>query len=317
MGGGTVFRGVVARLMGAAAASAAVTQRTEAFCHVQPPPSDFSKDQDDIFPMLMQSQEDIFEIEDDIEEFTSQSILQFEQQGSTPEKTERSSEPGLRQAIFSTLPTEEEVEEATNELHAALNISFVTEVLDPQESLSDSVVDFPSHEDVVDATPTPSYEREMVTSSHSLTQVGKFAVEAFQLIQTNSRVQDAVKSLARDPAVWNAVMSNEKVLELTQDEVGVIEDSDLELIDEDASATTLALKLCGFVANSTKAYYKAYYNYLTGMFLSVLQNMFGSMEKTLLAKGTSSTKDKTVASCMMLAVAVVIVVVVRRSFRMH
>jgi hypothetical protein len=40
--------------------------------------------------------------------------------------------------------------------------------------------------------------------------------------------------------------------------------------------------------------------------------MFSSVENTLCSKETASTVDRTVASCMMLAVAVLLVVLVKR-----
>ncbi|MCO5560499.1 hypothetical protein L7F22_014114 [Adiantum nelumboides] len=199
-----------------------------------------------------------------------------------------------------------------------------------KESLSDSMVGITMNAGDMDMSPPLAQNRELapsLSSSEAGNHPGNFAVEnspvmqAFQLLQTNPKVQEVVKSLARDPAVWNAMLSNEKVLELaqenshdTQDAFGYDDDDDDDDEDEFLEmmelGTKFASKFYGLVTRT-----KVYYGYVRRKLFSILDSMFGSMEKTLLTKQGASAKDKTVTSCMMLAVAVVVVVVVQRSLK--
>ncbi|KAH7439918.1 hypothetical protein KP509_04G081900 [Ceratopteris richardii] len=159
---------------------------------------------------------------------------------------------------------------------------------------------------------TSPHARGNDVSTQSHHQLGKFAREAFQLLQRNPKVQDAVKSLACDPAVWRAVMNNEKVLELAQ-EAQSTEASGDEHIVREKDIEMFASKFYGFVTRRTTGYYE----YIKESLFSILQNMFGFIGKPEGMKGNNSSKDKTVTSCMMLAVAVVIVVVVGRHSKRH
>lgn len=327
-----MFRGV-ARLVGAATVGAAVAPTTGALCHVYPPVSNSSREQENPSAILNHVQKETCDVNADVKDFGSFVNVRFELEEGTAEKEEGSRGTGLRQLVFYPPPTEEEVEEATKELHAALHLALPAEGSMPEGNSADSEEEFTMNEDDIDIA---SHKRELADSSSSSKSLGNFALEnspvmqAFQLLKTNPKVQDVVKSLACDPAVWNAVLSNEKVLELAQEEARHSQDSfdddeeeygddyddeddDDDLYEMKELATVVASKFYGLVRRT-----KVYYSFVRGKLFSVLDTMFGSMEKTLLrTKGGTSAKDKTVASCMMLAVAVVIVVVVRRGLRRH
>ncbi|MCO5581978.1 hypothetical protein L7F22_035867 [Adiantum nelumboides] len=330
MGGGTVFRGVT-RLVGAATVGAAVVPTQGALCHVRPPASSSLREQESLTVILDDAQKEFCDVNSNEKDFRSFANVRYDQEESEAEKGEGSRVASLRQLVFYPPPTEEEVEEATKELHAALNFSIPAQGFMAKESLSDSMVGITMNADDMDMTPPLAQDRELaplLSSSEAGNHPGNFAVEnspvmqAFQLLQTNPKVQEVVKSLAQDPAVWNAMLSNEKVLELAQEnspdtqEAFGYDDDDDDDDDEDEFCemmelgTKLATKFNGLVTRT-----KVYYGYVRRKLFSILDSMFGSMEKTLLTKQGASAKDKTVTSCMMLAVAVVVVVVVQRSLK--
>lgn len=315
-----MFRGM-ARLVGAATVGAAAVPTAGAFCHAHPPVSTSMREQENFSAMLNHSQKGSFDLNINPKDFGPSVDVRFEQEEcecSLAEKEEGG--PTLRRLVFSPPPTEEEVEEATKELHAALHLSIPTQGSPYEEEQPESTVGVASREDHMDITPEASDKRVTTSSFMSFNHLGTLAAEnssvmqAFQLLQTNPKVQDVVKSLACDPAVWNAVLSNEKVLELTQEDSESYNNDDSTFLEsKESGEVTLTSKLYGLVMTRTKVYYSC----VKGKVFSILNSMFGSMEKTIFSKEGRSTKDKTVASCMMLAVAVLIVVVMRRSLTRH
>lgn len=214
--------------------------------------------------------------------------------------------------IFSPAPSEEEVEVATKELHAALHLSIpastsTADVSEPMPMIENRGESVPTVDaDKVVDKPLPS-----LAAGLGLLAAGSNSVyQAFHLLQTNSKVQDAVKSLARDPAVWRAVLSNEKVQELTQtlhegqsenfcNKSGFVEEDGGEL-----NILTLTSKVCDFVTAKVLQ--------ILDKVVEIVGSIFSSVEKTFFSKENGTNLDRTVASCMMLAVAVLLVVVVKR-----
>ncbi|KAH7439832.1 hypothetical protein KP509_04G078600 [Ceratopteris richardii] len=132
-------------------------------------------------------------------------------------------------------------------------------------------------------------------------------VQALHLFQTNPNVQSAVKSIASDPAVWRAVLSNEKVKELTQNLRGGYEIPPLTIsvINEEPEVSAFkkfTTKVCDFLQGKILQ--------ILNKVAEIVSSMFSSVEKTFFSK--DSEIDKTVASCLMLAVAVLLVVYVKR-----
>lgn len=215
--------------------------------------------------------------------------------------------------IFTPAPSEEEVEEATKELHAALHLSIpastsTADVSQPTPMLENERELVPAGVDVekVADKPLPS-----LCAGLGLLAAGSGSVyQAFHLLQTNTKVQDAVKSLARDPAVWRAVLSNEKVLELTQtlqEGQGTISQKKSNFGKEEAEELNilkLTSKVCDFVTGKVLQ--------ILDKVVEIVGSIFSSVEKTFFSKENTTNLDKTVASCMMLAVAVLLVVVVKR-----
>eukprot|EP00250_Pteridium_aquilinum_P022750 c25657_g1_i1 orf=240-1214(+) len=323
MGGGTVFRGM-ARLMGVATAGAAAVPTTGALCHVHPPALTLMKEQESLLPSLNHSQKGLCGVKSNPKEFGSSVDVRFEFEEhdcSLAKKEEGSSGAALRGLVFSLPPTEEEVEEATKELHAALHLSMPAGgYLSEEDHRLDDMGALTSCEDGMNTAPKASDKRVTSISLPSSQHLSSLAVEsspvmqAFQLLQTNSKVQDVVKSLACDPAVWSALLNNEKMQEeLAREDPFDIEESNANVENStlqtmDPNERTFS-KVYGFVTTRTKVYY----SFVKGKLFSILNSMFGSMEKTIFSKEGTSTMDKTKASCMMLAVAVLIVVVLRRS----
>lgn len=302
-----MFRGM-ARLVGAAAVGvASAPPCPEAFCHARLPSS----------PTLHHSSSPSFppkppslslRLDDDVDD--------WEYPG--PEDWIDGPNSHL---VFAPVPSEEEVEEATKELHAALHLSIP---LSPPDK--DASSDEPSQRVLGDTTcetpPSISETEEEVdlplkTSSVLSNHLGLLAAgsspvyEAFHLLQTNPQVQGVVKSLACDPAVWNAVLNNEKVKKLTQ----CLYERDENLSDkkpvppEDESGgykyfQNATSKVYDYVAQKVLQ--------LIDSIAEIVSSIFGSVEKTFFMKEESNAVDKTVASCMLLAVAVLLVVMIKR-----
>lgn len=299
-----MIRGM-ARLMGAATAGTAAMapSSSTAFCHAS------SQDQSNNISALNLSQKEA-------------------SYGSTPSKAtdirllnaedlEYSSDEdwgklSYNRLIFAPAPSEEEVEEATKELHAALHLS-----IPPSTSTADVSQPTPMLENERELVPAVDVEKVADRSVPSLSAglgllaAGSTSVyQAFNLLQTNSKVQDAVKSLARDPAVWRAVLSNEKVLELTQtlqegqDHTFQKKSNFGKQEAEELNILKLTSRVCDFVTGKVLQ--------ILDKVVEIIGSIFSSVEKTFFSKENTTNLDKTVASCMMLAVAVLLVVVVKR-----
>lgn len=117
-----MFRGM-ARLVGAATVGAAAVPTAGAFCHAHPPVSTSMKEQESFSAMLNHSQKGSFDLNINPKDFGPSVDVRFEQEECECSLAEKE-EGGLtlRRLVFSPPPTEEEVEEATKELHAALHL---------------------------------------------------------------------------------------------------------------------------------------------------------------------------------------------------
>ncbi|MCO5588662.1 hypothetical protein L7F22_042620 [Adiantum nelumboides] len=213
--------------------------------------------------------------------------------------------------VFAPAPSEEEVEEATKELHAALHLSIPASSAVKEES---PTIPVGEHEEnvfipaIVKQEQVVDRQLPSLSTGLGLLAAGSSSVyQAFHLLQTNSNVQDAVKSLACDPAIWKAVLSNEKVLELTQTlQEGHETASTVVLKDAngDLSILKLTSKVCDFVAGKVLQVFDKV--------VEIVGSLLSSVEKAFFSKEYNNSMDKTVASCMMLAVAVLLVVLVKR-----
>lgn len=225
--------------------------------------------------------------------------------------------------VFAPPPSEEEVEEATKELHAALHLSIPSSSNVEEGSETMSMVE---HEEkamveherkefvpaIVNQEKVVDRQLPTLSAGLGLLAAGSSSVyQAFHLLETNSKVQDAVKSLARDPAIWKAVFSNEKVLELTQTlqeghETATLKPSTLIKEErDDLAILKLTSKVCDFVTGKVLQVFDKV--------VEIVGALFSSFEKAFFSKEHNGGMDKTVVSCMMLAVAVLLVVVVKRA----
>lgn len=227
---------------------------------------------------------------------------------------EESTERPLGHLVFSPAPTKEEVEDATKDLHAALT-TFTGSSLDGSpdepclgvsESLSQQedrglLLKVRDKQEVRDTSFKPS-------SSHlGILAAGSSVYQAFHLMRSNPQVQGAVKSLACDPAVWKAVLDNEKVQELTQSLQNMAETSSYDELLCANSEINFGLKL----ASKVLVHVTSKVLQLMDKIIEIVGSVFEYLENSFTKKGTSVT-DKAVASCLMLAVAVLLVVFIKR-----
>ncbi|KAI5071463.1 hypothetical protein GOP47_0013714 [Adiantum capillus-veneris] len=301
MGGGAMIRGM-ARLMGVAAAGTAAMapSSSPAFCHAS------TQEHSANMPSalhLSQKEASSGGVPSDMR-FLNADDLEY----SSDEDWGKLS---YNRLVFSTAPSEEEVEEATKELHAALHLSIPASSSVEKESPTMPVVENEEKEFVpaiVNQERATEEQLPSLSAGLGLLAAGSSSVyQAFHLLQTNSKVQDAVKSLARDPAIWKAVLSNEKVLELTQTLQEGHETAASVIFKEENGETSilkLTSKVCDFVTGKVLQ--------ILDKVVEIVGSLFSSVEKAFFSKEHNGSIDKTVASCMMLAVAVLLVVLVKR-----
>ncbi|KAH9323533.1 hypothetical protein KI387_018172 [Taxus chinensis] len=133
--------------------------------------------------------------------------------------------------IFGSVPTQEEVLEATSDLQDALKqiISPVSSTFGHEKtsSLFLSVHDKADSGEVSDLqeTEVKSYENSVARVETKLDQDNDKVVQksgrsnvldAFHLLQSNPAIQGMVIALASDEAVWDAILKNEQVKEFRQ-----------------------------------------------------------------------------------------------------
>jgi hypothetical protein len=136
-------------------------------------------------------------------------------------------------AQFGGVPTQEEADEAARELKATFvqkDASRITSPRSPGPIINDgprTEVDSVSMAtatqrpfDVQELTTTPTNQLVSSSAEHNsalalVAPGGSHVVtRCIDLLQTDPEIQAAVVSLARDPAIWNAFVKNEKVQEL-------------------------------------------------------------------------------------------------------
>lgn len=278
-----MLRGM-ARLVGAAAVGAASMPSSPALCHVKQPDQDHAQ-QNDSFSALPSK---------------PLVILRHDHVQDCGLEEDWIDRPH-NHLVFAPPPTEQEVDDATKELRAALHLT---------SPLPGAI----SYNEGMEMKLTVQGERASSSlSSHLGTlAAGNSAVyQAFQLLQTNPQVQGAVKSLACDSAVWKAVLNNEKMQELVQS----LQDRDEILSDKEAQPAKDESEEMNFCKKLTSSFFDFMGKkllQLMGKIVDIVSSVFGSVEKTLFAKEDIKAMDMTVASCMMLAVAVLLVVVIKR-----
>eukprot|EP00250_Pteridium_aquilinum_P013208 c21200_g1_i1 orf=157-1083(+) len=305
MGGGAMIRGV-ARLMGAATVGTAVMtpSSSSAFCHAST-----QEHLNNMSPSL-----NLDSSRGDVPSKTTADIRYPNADGLEYSSDEDWGKVSYNRLIFSPAPSEEEVEEATKELHAVLHLSMPASGATAEERQRTPMLEHEERELVpadMDQDKVADKPLASISAGLGLLAAGSGSVyQAFHLLQTNSNVQDAVKSLARDPAVWRAVLSNEKVQQLTQSlqeghETAFQVKPTLRKEDaEEYNILKLTSKVCDFVTGKVLQ--------VLDKLVEIVGSIFSSVEKAFSSKEISSNMDKTVASCMMLAVAVLLVVVVKR-----
>jgi hypothetical protein len=143
-------------------------------------------------------------------------------------------------------------------------------------------------------------------------------VDAFRQFQHNPEVQNMVVSLAADPAVWDAVMANEKIQEfkrkLAKDKSIILQgdsesifadvkDGDVKIEDEESSPN---------IFTRLQSFWQKRWSVFVGVLSSIIDGLFNVGDKKLFSEEDGDFLDKTVKSCTMLALIVLSVVILKR-----
>ncbi|GLJ32649.1 hypothetical protein SUGI_0656890 [Cryptomeria japonica] len=217
--------------------------------------------------------------------------------------------------IFGSVPTQQEVLEATSDLQDAIK-QTITPVSSTfgHEKLSSS---FPSVHDEVDCvevsgipeTEGESYENSVVGCGPDLDQdkvVQKYVhsnvLDAFHLLQSNPAIQGMVVSLASDKAIWDAFLSNPKVQEFRQSLV----EGESELVDrnEDADKKSPLIEAMENMKLRVIQYMEK--------IKELCNQLFGYVDNKFLEKDADFV-EKALEASLMLCFTVLLIVLVKRA----
>lgn len=231
--------------------------------------------------------------------------------------------------VFGTAPTQQDVEDATAELHHALQIGLlmrrststnslesVAQNTDASEVNSLYRVSHPTSDGGDWKEPVP-WELPSSSSSNEIVGAPGYGnmLEAFHQFQHNPQVQKMVVSLATDKNVWESVLANEQIKEFRQklrESTGLIENgSERELtVDDVQKALNNDTNLFSHMFWHTK---KAFSQFIATL-QELIRGIFDVTEETLkVTDDDEAFFERTVRSTMMLSVLVMSLVVFKRS----
>lgn len=134
--------------------------------------------------------------------------------------------------------------------------------------------------------------------------------DAFHLLQTDPLVQNMVKSLSSDEAVWNAVLNNAAVRELRDS--FCLEDSRSKSTDESSDGSNEETNIVTWIFNGARAKIMEVVEKITKLVNDLFQPP--ENEKTSDSGGTDPFKEK-LRTSFMLTIMVLLVVVVARAHK--
>ncbi|CAK9873511.1 unnamed protein product [Sphagnum jensenii] len=238
--------------------------------------------------------------------------------------------------VFGTLPSRSEVEEATFELQDALRLGLVraaaalppevepshssstfTAAADEKEIAIISSSDFGETQEivgpVVESDRTDPALLSATADRSCCHHIGAQSamLEAFHQFQHNPQVQSMVVSLATDKGVWDAVLANEKIQEfrrtLRTAGDGVSYEANGEGITSNDADDYINIFACFYW--STKKAFKQFVATLQDL----IRGIFDATDKKVFAGEEGDFIERTIKSCMMLAMIVLSIVVFKRS----
>eukprot|EP01018_Ginkgo_biloba_P011508 Gb_15303 [translate_table: standard] len=234
--------------------------------------------------------------------------------------------------IFGLAPTLKEVEEATSYLRDALKqaiIPFSGSCIHETPSSSSPPVQQRSHsyevsniresEDKTSATLDDWIEPVFHQGNRALVQnPGHINVyEAFHMLQTNPAVQNMVTSVASDKAVWESVLKNEKVEEFRQSLHKDV--SNLSDVSKDSKKPPCqeAISFIQVIEN-TKGKAIEFMEKITELIefmekiTELINNFLGYADNKILTDKDGDLLERTLKASLMLSVAALLVVMVKR-----
>jgi len=220
--------------------------------------------------------------------------------------------------IFGSVPTQEEVKEAVSDLHDALSqgiipvsgtLSSSSSVHENSDSVEISTVQETENKSYGSLVYPNQMEQELHEEKYRIVHKdGHDNVrEAFDMLQSNPAVQGMVISLASDKAMWDALLNNEKVIEF-REALQKGESMRPELSKDTEKPPRHQENPFMQAFEITKMKVMECFEKIT----EVLQQFFGLADKKVLFEKDGDPVERTLKATLMLSVAVLLIVLVKR-----
>lgn len=227
--------------------------------------------------------------------------------------------------IFGSVPTQKEVQEVVSDFQDALTqgiipvsgyfnhktaLSSSSSVHKKSDSVELSTIQGTGNKSCGTFVNLDQMERELHEDNYRIVQKARHdnVFEAFNLLQSNPAVQGMVISLASDKAVWEALLKNEKVAEFRQSiQKGESKPPELSK-DSDKSPPHQDSPFMHAIENTKTKVMEC-----IGKITEILNQYFGfAIEKKLFEKDEDPL-ERILKASLMLSVAVLLMVLVRRA----
>ncbi|KAL3696972.1 hypothetical protein R1sor_011048 [Riccia sorocarpa] len=261
-------------------------------------------------------------------------------------------EERIDRLVFGPLPTQQEVEEASTDLQNALRLGLLAPACDDLQAptwgtllptATAAQAESPDHsgsskcshhskpsaasdvteereiEEISRSAP-PSHELDWMepptirNSRNALRAPGRSAVqEAFYQFESNPEVQGMVVSLATDPNIWRAVMTNKEIQEfrrkLQGGDKGLLGEKAVivteESRDSKGEGSSSFLERCRIFCQNQMAHFMVLLN-------GLIDSFFKAGDKENSREESGEFVDRTVKSVTMLALLVLFIVILKR-----
>ncbi|CAM6127907.1 unnamed protein product [Calypogeia fissa] len=287
---------------------------------------------------------------------TSASVISPQQQGAAvalwdaDEWEFAEEEERVDHLVFGSLPSKTEIEEASSELQNALRLGLVAQQpavgSDDQTAMAGASRVFSpamigqngessaeagnevmkvSNPNVLATRMALDWvEPPPIGTGQGILQCGRRdnVLDAFRQFQHNPEVQSMVKSLATDPAIWEAVLSNEKIQEFKrklQKDKAISSEGKESVLAADCKTGVVKFEEVVETGESEPSFFtrwQSYWQEKISAFMDVLSHLIDSLfkgaDRKLFAEEDGDIVDRTVKSCTMLALVVLCVVLLKR-----
>ncbi|CAM6096852.1 unnamed protein product [Calypogeia fissa] len=229
--------------------------------------------------------------------------------------------------VFGSLPSKTEVEEATSELQNALRLGLMGQTSrafspammsqsgESPTKMGNEVIHVPNPNVLATQMALDWVEPPPIRTGQGILQGGRRdnVLNAFRQFQHNPEVQGMVKSLATDPAIWDAVLANEKIQEfkrkLLKDQAISSEGASGEVKIEEVEGTEDSVSN---IFSRLQSFWQQKISAFMGVLSNIIDSLFKGADKKVFAEEDGDVIDRTVKSCTMLALVVICVVILKR-----